>query len=273
MESKTIKALVLTFDKYRCFTDHMIQRYEELWPDNPFVFHIPYQDNCESSHSSGRVSFIKSDSSIKATINALVNGLSDEEWIYWCIDDKYPIRLDLDRLRKIHNSIVSEGTSDMTGLLFCRCRGMLKRQSLTGKILKNNDGEVFLERKDYSQIWIHQYIQVKALRHLFDAFPNHIASAKIMDTLKQQVAKPSDHRLFVTSDNLAVFGESTSRGKITENCLSSMRTRQLKVPEWSICSTGRKQIVMGEKKRDIFWRKLRAKISHFIAQLTPTSKI
>jgi len=69
-----IKALVLTYDKYRCFTDHMIRCYEELWPNNPLVFHIPYQDNLEGTHSSKCV-YIKSEPCIKGTMNTLLQGL------------------------------------------------------------------------------------------------------------------------------------------------------------------------------------------------------
>ncbi len=39
-----MKAIVLTFDKYMIFTDHMILTYQKLWPNNPFIFKIPYQD-------------------------------------------------------------------------------------------------------------------------------------------------------------------------------------------------------------------------------------
>jgi hypothetical protein len=33
-----MKAIVLTCDRYRALTEHMIRKYEELWPDHPFVF-------------------------------------------------------------------------------------------------------------------------------------------------------------------------------------------------------------------------------------------
>ena len=39
-----IKAIVLTWDRSRAITDHMILQYERLWPDHPFVFHIPFQN-------------------------------------------------------------------------------------------------------------------------------------------------------------------------------------------------------------------------------------
>src|SRR5437016_2587497 len=38
-----MKAIVLTCDRYRAVTEHMILQYEKLWPDHPFVFRVPYQ--------------------------------------------------------------------------------------------------------------------------------------------------------------------------------------------------------------------------------------
>ena len=40
----TMKALVLTCDRYRVMTEHMILQYERLWPDHPFQFRIPWQE-------------------------------------------------------------------------------------------------------------------------------------------------------------------------------------------------------------------------------------
>ena len=39
-----IKAIVLTCDRFRAITRHLILKYERLWPDHPFVFHVPYQE-------------------------------------------------------------------------------------------------------------------------------------------------------------------------------------------------------------------------------------
>jgi len=39
-------------------------------------------------------------------------------------------------------------------------------------------------------------------------------------------------RLFVIKENFAVFGESTQRGVITQNCYESMLASGIKLPEW-----------------------------------------
>ncbi len=62
--------------------------------------------------------------------------------------------------------------------------------------------------------------------------PDHIPSAKAMDELKNDVPKLPEHRLFVTRENFAVFGESTRRGVITQNCYESMVAAGIELPEW-----------------------------------------
>ena len=67
-------------------------------------------------------------------------------------------------------------------------------------------------------------------RHRFAAMPEVLEPARSMDDHKRRVAKPADHRLWVTETNLAVFGESTVRGVVTENCRESMRAHGIPLP-------------------------------------------
>jgi hypothetical protein len=53
-----------------------------------------------------------------------------------------------------------------------------------------------------------------------------------MDQLKNDVPKLPEHHLFVTKENFAVFGESTQRGVITQNCYESILATGIELPEW-----------------------------------------
>jgi hypothetical protein len=225
-----IKAIVLTCDRYRAVTEHMIFQYDRLWPDHPFVFHVPYQEL--GGVDTEKVKYLPAPSDIKGTVLHLLTGIDDEEWIYWCVDDKYPIQLVTDKISSlISHAMRSPGVD---GLLFCRSRATLNNPKLTlyPCKVKNPFGDVYLQRKAWFQIWIHQILRAKVLRHLFTHLPDHIPSAKAMDELKNDVPKLPEHRLFVTTQNFAVFGESTSRGVITQNCYESMVAAGIEIPEW-----------------------------------------
>jgi hypothetical protein len=225
-----IKAIVLTCDRYRPITEHMIFQYDRLWPDHPFVFHVPYQ-TLEGANTE-RVKYLASPSDIKRTVLHLLEEIEDEEWIYWCVDDKYPIQLVTDKIARLISHAMR--SPEVDGLLFCRCRATLNNPKLTlyPRKQKNPFGDVYLERKAWFQIWIHQILRAKVLRHLFTHFPDHIPSAKAMDELKNEIPKLPEHRLFVTKENFAVFGESTRRGVITQNCYDSMIAAGIELPEW-----------------------------------------
>lgn len=225
-----MKAIVLTYDRNAVITEHMIACYDELWPDHPFIFRIPFNEE-KRILPGARKEFIRTSTDIKSTVLSLLDDLDDEEWIYWCIDDKYPIRLETDSIMGIYASISNGLNKDISGILFCRARKMLDPGFLSGKEIMIGR-ELLLERKAYQQIWIHQFLRVKVIRHMFLGFPDVILKAKIMDDLKDAIDKPGSQELYVTSTNYAVFGESTRNGVITENCLKSLSGKGYPVPDW-----------------------------------------
>jgi hypothetical protein len=119
---------------------------------------------------------------------------------------------------------------DVDGVIFCRCRRLLRPRFLLRERRAGPGGIALRRRRDYSQIWIHQFMRVKVLRHLFAAMPEPIATPAVMDPVKDRLALPADHRLYVVETNLAVFGESTQAGRVTSNCAASMRAAGRGVP-------------------------------------------
>ncbi len=225
-----MKALVLTCDRYRVITEHTIGQYARLWPGHPFVFHVPYQE--ARGDDDDRCRYVPAPEAIRATVLTLLDGLPDEEWVYWCIDDKYPVALDLDTVAPLAAELARAGSDDMDGLLFCRCRETLHdpAASLLPHTRTDTQGRVYLERRSWFQIWLHQFLRVKVLRNLFGQFPDEMDAAKTMDALKWNIPKPSNHRLYVTEYNHAVFGESTKAGRITQNCHESALAAGLTLP-------------------------------------------
>ena len=242
-----MKAIVLTFDRHRAITQHMILQYKLLWPDHPFCFRIPYQNL--GGINSDQLEYIRTPGDtaedIPDAVLQLLADLPDEEWVYWCSDDKYPIRLVIDKIRELMSQALE--AADISGLLFCRTRVTLDQPELT---LYPNErvtasGDVLLERRGWYQIWIHQFLKVKVLRYFFTKMPTQLPTAKAMDDLKNEIDKPDDIRLFVTKENFAVFGESTQRGRITRNCFDSIERSGLELPEWFRRSNGQ-YVTMGE---------------------------
>jgi hypothetical protein len=226
--SRLLPAIVLSCDRYHPFAAHMIARYDAVWPAHPFEFHVPYQERALEGR---RVLPRKTGGAIRATVLELIEPLDDAAWIYWCIDDRYPIRLVQPTVQRLAEAVLDDRLAGMDGVLFCRQGNMWRPEHLLPDDRRDGpDGATLLGRRDYSQIWLHQFLRVKVLRHLFHRFPEAVPAAIVLDPLKHQVPLPADHRLYVVETNLSVFGESTSRGRVTRNCAASLRAMGIPLP-------------------------------------------
>ncbi len=206
----------------------MILRYEELWPEHPFRFRIACQELC--GEETPRREYRRTPPGIRDTVLALLEDLPDDEWVYWCVDDKYPVRLMTEKILELRDDALA--SPDMDGLMFCRCRVTLNNPKLAllpGE-RRNRSGDVYLERRSWYQFWVHQFLRVKVIRYLYRSLPD-LPGAKPMNPFENNVEKLPEHRLYVTRENFAVFGESTSRGAITQNCYESIRETGIELPE------------------------------------------
>ena len=231
-----MKAIVLSCDKYHPLADHMIQSYQEIWPSHPFLFRVPYQQfptNLNNKYTN-KIELIKTPPDIKQTVLTLIDDLAAEDWIYWCIDDKYLVEINE---TAVNNCVkwVSKISDPMDcGVMFCRCRKLLDLENLRHDCdAVSAYGNEYIQRKNYYQFWIPQFLRVKILRELFQEFPDSPFKAKEMDAFTGQnpgltVKKlRKDQRMHVSKINNARFGESTIAGVITKNCFTSMQLRNI----------------------------------------------
>ena len=232
-----MKALVLTFDKYRPFAMHMILCYLELWPDCPFVFRIPYQsESVKKEYETkfgDKVELIKSSSGIVDTMFALSEDLEAEDWVYWCMDDRYLIKADIEKIQAIYNYINSLSASEISGVAFASSPNCWDNKHKFGKSenICTTDGLQLLRRRDYLMIWYHQFLRVKVIKTFFGLFPRVMKQAKEMDYIKDKSHLPNNQKLYFLDHNIAIFGESTNRGHITLNSIESFKKHRMPIPE------------------------------------------
>lgn len=230
-----MKALVLTFDKYKPFAEHMIMCYEQLWPNHPFTFRIPYQSeevkNYYESKFGSKVEMIKSPSGIVDTMFALSDDLDENEWVYWCMDDRYPMTLNVTELEKCYQYVMT--VNDIDGLMFCHhpCLWMPENLFWLRNKIRTSDGQVYYRRKRYTMIWSHQFLRVNVVKTFFNLFPRDLKQAKDMDYIKDRAFPPKAQRLYMLDHNIAVYGEHTNRGNISKTCVDSFNLMGLKTPD------------------------------------------
>ena len=245
-----VTAVVLTCQKYVPLAEHMIDRYDAVWPDHPFVFRLPDGSAARAmaARHQGRVELVPTDEGegrgrFRAAVLGLLEGLADDAWVYWCIDDKYPMWLDRIAADGVVQAVRTVSDPAVCGLSFARARKLFDPAHVSAEQLRIGR-QTFLRRTSYSQIWLHQFLRVRVLRHLFGSFPEVIGVAKEMDDLLLTRVLPTDQRLYVLERNAVVFGESTSRGVLTANCAASL-SRGRGLPEGF--AIGRQRLVVGRR--------------------------
>lgn len=246
-----MRAIVLTCDRYSAFRNHMILRYTKAWPNHPFCFRIPFQSTEDSVLISDVPhEFVNTSLNIKDCVLSLLDGIDDDEWIYWCIDDKYPIKIDTHVFSAVYEWILSISDRSISGISLSRAKSQRGSSRINYRDALYPPGVgLVLSRNSYNNIWIHQFLRVKVIRHLFENFPSHSFKPKEMDTFHRQIPLPAEHRLFVSRTSYAVFGESTSRGSVTSNCAKSMMDLSIDIPKG--VDVSEKEKILGDENRNI----------------------
>lgn len=232
-----MKAVVLTCDKNIKIADHTIYTYEKLWPNNPFTFRIPYQQYPDflSEKYGSKVELIKTDSPIKATVLKLLEDFDDQEWIYWCMDDRYIVQLKVQEANDIYEFIKTNNDEAICSVRLIR----MNKSYTSDKFLKQDEDlivnkniklrqSIFSDTEQLEGLWQPQFLRVKLLRRVFASFPDRDFRAKEMDSFPK--LKLKGEKLYIPEKNLIVVGESTHRGELTENCLASFTKWGLEIP-------------------------------------------
>jgi hypothetical protein len=89
-----MKAIVLSFDPHLEIANLVVETYNRLWTGCPFQFRVPFTDRDPSSiFRAQNIEFIQTAPDIRNTMENLLRDLPDNEFVFWCIDDRYPIEI------------------------------------------------------------------------------------------------------------------------------------------------------------------------------------
>lgn len=225
---KYIYAIILTYDANHIYVDHLLYKMQELWSDANLIYRIPYNNKkpiyIKEKYKNLNIEFIKTNSQIKKTVLTLIEDLDANDWVYWCIDDKFPTLLNKKKINFILDKITNIDNSNLCGLSFCRAKGTKKKKHVEEKEIDFYDKLKILKKTTFwAEFWVHQFFRVKILRLVFNSFPDDNFQAKQMDFYIQDVTINKDYEFYVTKKNHIVFFESASRGIATKSLKESLR--------------------------------------------------
>lgn len=225
-----IPALVLTYDRNRLATENMILQYEALLGPDFFHFFVPFQKNDRiGPRIASRVTLLESDPAIPATVATLTGAVKPGEMVYWCIDDKYPVDLDVAAYRAAGALAAQpqgarhgiDGISLALARRLARGRGLSPRRTLVPGL----PGALH-RRRNFNQFWLHQFMKPECIDFVFSHFPRSLRRAKEMDAHLDRITG-NPFAMYVAGKNGIAFGESTSRGTATANLRQALQRNGL----------------------------------------------
>ncbi len=233
-----MKSIVLSCDKYHPMTNHMILTYQKLWPSNDFQFLVPWNDEkpkwMEEKYGKDKVNLVNTPIEFKKTISGLLDGVDDNEWIFWASDDTYLMNIIEEKANKTHSFVESIEDNNIIGVTFGYIRAVPHNSNPNNFILYED--LKFIKRTYLTNQWAHQYWRAGVLKYMFDCMeeaPKY--EAKAMDGMLSSNNKFWDilerGDMYTLNHNVAIWGESTIRGKMAKSCVDSFNNYGLKIPE------------------------------------------
>ena len=116
-----MKALCFTFDRNMPIMEYVLYTYFKCWPDNPFVFYIPWNEakpqHLIDQYGADKIKLLQTDSAVKPTIRTLLSVVNENEFIWWAQDDKYILDF---KNKQMIKDLYAFNSKDIGGFMFTK---------------------------------------------------------------------------------------------------------------------------------------------------------
>ncbi len=242
-----MKAIVLTCDKYHEITNHMLETYFDIWPDNNMIFRIPWNKvfpKFIADKWGNKVEFIQTPHQFKPTITNLLAGIDDEEWIYWATDDTYLIKINREAAntaRRLVDNLDSFNSGDndnknIWSVMFYNGSYDAAFSTINYDQFIDYQGLRFCKKNKITYQWQHQFCRSKVIKTMFDCLDEPEFPKQLDHMQKEEKSKPFWNLIkkgtwLVTEHNQVIMAEPTTRGKLTKNGYESFLKYGLDIPK------------------------------------------
>lgn len=228
---KKIKVLILTYDQQIGLAELVVKKYSSLGLAANLEFLIPV--NSQNTKFNGQydsVRFIPSKPDILSTMKALLDECDDDEWVYWGIDDRYPIEVERDSFNSIVTAVRNGLSRQVEGIKLLPWREELRDSSF------EISGNEFFLQKPISMFgfWHHQFLRSKILKQAFFKYNKHsFNSVNSFNSYYQKMEKiPFFDNIYVSSRPIISLGEPLWCGKLTTNGVLELQGNNCSIPDY-----------------------------------------
>lgn len=214
-----MKALCFTFDRNMPVMEYVLYTYFKCWPDNPFVFYIPWNnikpDHLIDQYGADKIKLLKTDSTVKPTIRTLLSVVNENEFIWWAQDDKYILDF---KNKQIIKDLYQHNASEIGGFMFTKNSDA---QTARTNITKNIGGYELIQKKNHHQIFQPQLLKKQIIEDIYlkNRNPEHYSLSRLFGRMYKTPIK----KLYTTTDNYISIAESIDQGKLTLNIIQDSK--------------------------------------------------
>ena len=242
-----MKAICLTYDKNIRVMEFVLECYQRLWPENPFIFRVPYNEIRPlelQKKFKGKIELIQTPSPIRGTIETLIEGLDENEWVWWCMDDKYPMEVMKEEMAAIYNLICDTNDPDVWGVMVTR-NDFSDKQTVSS--IFGSKSEPFLRKKNYKGFFQPHFVRVGILRKYLvengqkqEPITSRVGNAGFLWDAERALYSPFPigKKVFLAKNARLAFGETMTNGALTVNCVNDMEIRNFSPPNFPRHSAG-----------------------------------
>ena len=226
-----MKALCFTFDRNMPILEYVLYTYFKCWPDNPFVFYVPWNntkpDHLVEKYGSDKIKLLQTDSRVKPTIRTLLSIAQPNEFIWWAQDDKYILDF---KNKQIIKDLYQFNAPNIGGFMFTK-NADAHKSHLKGTT--NIGGHNLIKKKNHHQIFQPQLIKKEVIEYLYlnERLEEHYPLLKLYPIMNFKPVKD----LYATSSNQINMAESLDAGKMTKNLVYNMSKDGFKIPKLPEC--------------------------------------
>lgn len=210
-----MQAVVLSFDDRLPFCRLVVEAYRDVWPNHPFQFRVPYNDELPD-WSYEEVTFIETPREPKETIINLLDGIDEDEFVYWASDDRYPV--------SVRGSVMDQ-VLDLVGIApkwIDEIKLTAHGNKYTGNAFIQMAGVRF--RRQYrgapKGFWMHHFMRSGVLVEQFDSDNWKVINREMTGSV------------IMPDVSVLLQAEPTKQGGITRNAVSDMRKYGIDIPEF-----------------------------------------
>lgn len=230
-----MKFIILTYDQQIGLANLVVKKYSSLIRDSKVEYFIPSNSLISFEEHGDNIVIIQTQSDIISTMKSLLQGIDDDEWVYWAIDDRYPISGDFEFISKFIDVFNKDPCKD-----FGRKITAIKLTHW-GETLSTDEFSLFdydFYRQEPSGMfgfWHHQFIRSGLLKDIFYRLnPSNINNISLLNDYHNEVSSELFIDSYVPSKNIISMGEPLIQGMLTLNGVEELEKFGCTIPDYPI---------------------------------------